>query len=88
LHRFERRDKFGDAALLGPAECLGRLDGDGGKPDQVTRPTPPDGREVGRDDGGYLGIAAHSLVIGQQHNRSPRAGHLDCPVAIASETMS
>src|SRR5262249_25653343 len=65
--------------LLGAAQGLALLGAHRGKADFIARPLAPDGREVGRDDGRDLGIAAGCLVVGEEQDRLARARHLDRP---------
>ena len=50
---------------------------DGFKADFLTRITAPQDRQVGRDDGGDLRVAAGCLVVGEKDNRIAGAGNLD-----------
>src|SRR3546814_1578660 len=67
----------GHPLLQAPSPRLGLLDRDGGEAHRVTRAHAAEPRDVGRDHGAELRIAAGGLVIGQQHDRPAVARNLD-----------
>ena len=67
----------GEPMFAVAGKFFGLLDGDGGEADRVAGAAAADNREVGRDNRGDLGIAAGSLVVGQQQDRLTGARHLD-----------
>src|SRR3546814_4283644 len=76
LGRPEAFDRPGHPLLQAPSRRLGLLDRDGGEAHRVTRAHAAEPRDVGRDHGAELRIAAGGLVIGQQHDRPAVARNL------------
>ena len=76
-YRLEVCQQFRQLALGISAKFFRRFDRNADEAQRVARPTPADDRQVGRDDGGDLGISAGRLMIGEQQDRLSRARHLD-----------
>lgn len=60
-----------------PPQLVGLGDGDRLEADNVAGAALADDGQVGGDDGGDLGVAAHGLAFGQHDDGQTRGGHLD-----------
>src|SRR5947209_416149 len=72
--RLERCDKLREFALGLPTHLFGCFELDRNEPQWITRPASAEGCQIGRDHGGDLRVSAGRLVVGEKHDRLPRAG--------------